>query len=45
VTLVLPMLFGFLLAGQVVRKWNALAIIALTGWILLVIGVNIFLLR
>jgi hypothetical protein len=44
-TLVLPLLFGFLLAGQVVRKWNALAIAALAGWILLVIGANVFLLH
>ncbi len=44
-TLILPLLFGFLLAGQVVRKWTAGTAILLAGWILLIIGLNVFLLR
>ncbi|HUS14111.1 MAG TPA: hypothetical protein VM536_03740 [Chloroflexia bacterium] len=44
-TLILPLLFSFLLAGQVVRKWNAPVILVMIGWIVLVIGVNVFLLR
>jgi hypothetical protein len=45
VTLILPLLFGFLLAGQVVRKWNAPVILGMIFWIVLVVGVNAFLLR
>jgi hypothetical protein len=44
VTLVLPLLFTFLLAGQLVRKWNAPVIALMAGWILLLIAVNIILL-
>lgn len=44
-TLILPLLFTFLLAGQFVRRWNAPVIAALAGWIALLIGVNVFLLR
>jgi hypothetical protein len=45
VTLVLPLLFTFLLAGQFVRKWNAAAIAGMTVWIALLVGVHIFVLR
>jgi hypothetical protein len=45
VTLVLPLLFTFLLAGQFVRKWNAAAIAGMTVWIALLVGVHIFMLR
>lgn len=44
-TLVLPLLFGFLLAGQTIRKWNAAAILGMIAWIAIVVGVNAFLLH
>ncbi len=45
VTLILPLLFTFLLAGQFVRKWNAATIAALTVWIACLVGIHIFILR
>ncbi len=44
-TLILPLLFSFLLAGQVVRKWTVGTAALLLGWILLVVGLNVFLLH
>ena len=44
-TLVLPLLFTFLLAGQFVRKWNAAAIAGMTVWIALLVGVHSVILR
>ena len=44
-TLVLPLLFTFLLAGQLVRKWNAATIAAMAVWIALLVGIHIFILR
>jgi hypothetical protein len=45
VTLVLPLLFTFLLAGQFVRKWNAATVAALAAWIAFLVGIHIFILR
>jgi hypothetical protein len=45
VTLVLPLLFTFLLAGQFVRKWNAATIAGMTVWIAFLVGIHIFILR
>ncbi len=44
-TLVLPLLFTFLLAGQFVRKWNAATIAGMTVWIAFLVGIHIFILR
>ncbi|HMA34528.1 MAG TPA: hypothetical protein VKY74_08605 [Chloroflexia bacterium] len=44
-TLILPLLFTFLLAGQLVRRWNRTVIALLAFWIALVVGVNAFLLK
>lgn len=44
-SLVLTLLGSFLLAGQVVKKWNAPAIALMAGWIAVVVGVHIFILR
>ena len=44
-TLVLPLLFTFLLAGQFVRKWNAATIAGMTVWIALLVGIHIVILR
>jgi hypothetical protein len=45
VSLVLILLFTFLLVGQVVRRWNAPVIAGLTLWIAFVVGVHLVILR
>lgn len=44
-TLILILLASFVLAGQVVKKWNAPAITAMTAWITIVVGLHIFILH
>ncbi len=44
-SLVLTLLATFLIAGQVVRKWNATAILLMTAWITILVGVHIFILH
>jgi hypothetical protein len=45
VSLVLILLFTFLLAGQVVRRWNAPVIAGMTAWVALVVAVHLVFLR
>jgi len=44
-SLVLTLLASYLLAGQVVRKWDRTAIALLAFWTALVVGAHIFILR
>ncbi len=44
-SLVLTLLATFLIAGQVVRKWNTTAILLTTAWIAIVVAVHIYILR
>jgi len=44
-TLMLPLLATFLIAGQIVRKWDARAIVVMLGWITILVGIHIFVLH
>ena len=44
-SLVIILLATYLIAGQLVRRWNAMLVAGLTAWTALVVAVHLVLLR